>query len=54
MILIDTGATPTALKKIVAELVSGSVAFPADISAFGNLITSEIIIGTRDVSSTIT
>lgn len=54
MILIDTGATPTALKKIIAELVSGLVAFLVDINAFGGLITSELTIGTRDVSSTIT
>jgi hypothetical protein len=44
----------TTLKKIIAELVSGSVAFPGDINANGAVTVSELVIGTRDVSSTIT
>lgn len=44
----------TALKKIIAELVSGSVGFPGDINSSGALIISELTVGTRDVSSTIT
>lgn len=45
------------LKKILSELVAGSIAFPGDLSADGAIITlggGEITVATRDVSSTIT
>lgn len=47
----------TNLKKVVAELVLGSIAFPADLTADGTNLApgmTEDIIGTRDVSSSVT
>ena len=47
----------TNLKKVVAELIIGSIAFPADLSADGASLApgvTEDLIGTRDVSSSVT
>jgi len=52
-----TGAGWTNIKKVIAELILGSVAFPADLSADGTSFApgiTEDIIGTRDVSSAVT
>jgi hypothetical protein len=47
----------TLLKRVIAELIIGSIAFPADLSADGASLApgmTEQIIGTRDVSSAVT
>lgn len=47
----------TTLKRILAELIAGSVAFPGDLSADGTILIgglTEATLGTRDVSSGIT
>jgi hypothetical protein len=47
----------SAMKKIIAEIVSGSIAFPGDLTADGagfSGVVTEALIGTRDVSTGIT
>lgn len=47
----------TLLKRVVAELIIGSIAFPADLTADGASLApgvTEQLIGTRDVSSAVT
>lgn len=47
----------TTLKKILAELVAGSIAFPNDLDASGTCLlpgVTDATVGTRDVSSTVT
>lgn len=45
------------IKKILAEVIGGSIAFPNDLSADGTAYLpgiTDTVIGTRDISSTIT
>jgi hypothetical protein len=47
----------TNIKKVIAELIIGSVAFPADLSPDGSSLApgiTEDSIGSRDVSSSVT
>jgi hypothetical protein len=47
----------TSIKKVIAEIIIGSIAFPADLSSDGSSLApgvTEDILGTRDVSSTVT
>lgn len=47
----------TLLKRVIAELIIGSIAFPADLTADGAALAggvTEASIGTRDVSSGVT
>lgn len=47
----------TNLKKVIAELVLGSIAFPSDLNTDGSGLVpgmTEDILGTRDVSSAVT